>query len=248
MIKTLFVVFTLIFSSSLLAQADDDGIQAVTANLQKLMPHLPIDSITATPIKGLYELVSSNRIYYVNKNGRYLLDGSLIDIVNNKNLTKVTEAKLEVKNKVVRVKQLKTLSKDEMLIYPAKGKTKHFMSVFTDVSCPFCAKLHKEVPELNANGVEVRYMLYPRDYSRVGIRSRSFQTMVSAWCADNPQQALTDSINNKDIAHKSCDHPMLKHIELANKMGLSGTPMIILDDGTLVEGYRPAKALLKAFK
>ncbi len=249
MIKT-FTLFTALFFSSLNFAANGNtskDIQTVTANLKKVIPMLKVDSITPTPLAGVYELVSNNKVYYISKDARYLINGTLIDIIDDKNLTNATLAKLEEKNKVVRVEQLKTIKKEDFLIYPAKGETKHVMSVFTDVSCPFCTKLHQEIDELNDNGVEVRYMFFPRDYSRVGNRSRSFQAMVSVWCADDQKQALTDSKNREEIESKSCDHPLLSHIELAKSMGLSGTPMMILDDGTLFEGFRPASALLKAF-
>jgi thiol:disulfide interchange protein DsbC len=240
MIKILMTVATVLFMANSYASTEKDNtdIAQVTKNLQAVKPDLPITSIKKTDIEGIFELISSGEVYYLSKDAHYIFDGNMIDIVNNINVTSA------VKNST-RVTQLKTLNNDELLIYPAVGEKKHFISVFTDTSCPFCNKLHAEIPDLLKSGVEVRYMLYPRDYSRRGKSSPSYQKMVNVWCADNQQQALTDAKERRPVEDKICETPIAKHMQLAKEMGLSGTPMIILDDGTLIPGYRSAKEILK---
>ena len=58
---------------------------------------------------------------------------------------------------------------------------KSTITVFTDTSCGYCVKLHREIGQTIAGGVKVRYLGYPR----AGVNSPSFKTLVSAWCADN---------------------------------------------------------------
>ncbi|MEZ5448285.1 MAG: DsbC family protein [Thiolinea sp.] len=105
------------------------------------------------------------------------------------------------------------------IIFKAKGDEKHVLSVFTDVTCPFCTKLHKEVDKLNEEGVTVHYLAYPR----AGIGSGSYKDMVSIWCSDNPQEALTKSKNGEKVEAKECENPVANHFALGQKVGVSGT-------------------------
>ena len=116
------------------------------------------------------------------------------------------------------------------------------INVFTDIDCGFCRKLHKEVPSLNKLGIEVRYLAFPR----AGVGSKSYQKAVTAWCADNPLTALTEYKNGVDKQIRECDkNPVAGQYQLGQTLGINGTPAIVLDDGTLVPGYRTADAIAK---
>ena len=129
------------------------------------------------------------------------------------------------------------------LVFAATGKRKATISVFTDVDCDYCRKLHLEVPELNAMGVEVRYLAYPR----AGVGSESYRKIVSAWCATDPNTALTALKAGKTITDNQCsDNPVADQYQLGQQMGISGTPAILLEDGRLLPGYMPAAQLAES--
>ncbi len=238
MLTRILLLFFLLSGQNLWAQTQNQAeIAQVKKNIQKIMPGLPISSLKTTPVKNLYELMVGDSIVYITGDAKYYLAGKLFDVVNQVNLTDAASNQL-------RKKQLKKVSKDEMIIFPAKGEHKYTMSVFTDTSCPFCSRLHKEVPELNENGVEVRYMLYPR----AGVGSHAYQTMVNVWCSKDRQKALTKAKETGELENKNCDTPIGKHMALAREMGLSGTPMIVLENGALINGYKPAKAIIRQLK
>ena len=116
-----------------------------------------------------------------------------------------------------------------MVIFPAVGETKGVVSVFTDVDCGYCRKLHQEVPKLNQMGIEVRYLAYPR----AGVGSRSYQKIVSAWCAADPNKAMTQLKSGMEIPDVSCENPVAAQFDLGQQVGVTGTPAIVLEDGRL---------------
>ena len=113
------------------------------------------------------------------------------------------------------------------------------ITVFTDIDCGYCRKLHQEVPELNRLGIEVRYLAYPR----AGLESESYDKIVSAWCADDQRLALTRAKTGKKIESRDCKNPVAQHFALGGAVGVTGTPSIIFEDGRLLPGYLPAERL-----
>ena len=132
------------------------------------------------------------------------------------------------------------LDESEMVVFePATDNRKAEITVFTDIDCGFCRKLHQEVPELNRLGIAVRYLAYPR----AGVGSESFDKIVSAWCSKDQKRALTRAKAGETIPSLTCDNPVARHFELGGRMGVTGTPAIVLESGRLVPGYLPAERL-----
>jgi len=140
-----------------------------------------------------------------------------------------------------RVEILAKVDRDDMIIFSPEGETRAYIYVFTDVTCFYCQKLHQEVPELNKNGIEVRYLAYPR----AGAGSPGFNQLVSAWCADNPQETLTQLKSKQSVPENICkDNPVAAQFKLGQEMGVNGTPAIITETGEMIPGYRPADQLI----
>ncbi|WP_298610843.1 DsbC family protein [uncultured Thiothrix sp.] len=192
------------------------------------------DSIKPTPVTGVYEAKFGTELIYVSADGRYFFSGDLIDGSSRTNLS-------EQSRTVERKDMLSKVEDKDAVIFKAKGEQKHLLTVFTDVDCGYCIKLHKEVNQLNEAGVSVRYLAYPR----AGIGSESYKKIVNVWCADNKQDALTKSKAGETIASKECENPVAKEFELGQKLGVNGTPALFTEDGTMIPGYRPADQLVK---
>jgi thiol:disulfide interchange protein DsbC len=129
-----------------------------------------------------------------------------------------------------------------MIIFAAAGETRGTVTVFTDVDCFYCQKLHREVPALNEAGIEVRYLAYPRE----GLGGASYRKIATAWCADNPQQVLTQLKNRQAVADNVCPgNPVADQYKLGQQVGVNGTPALVLENGELVPGYMAADALAK---
>ena len=133
-------------------------------------------------------------------------------------------------------------STEDMIIFKPEGEIKAVMNVFTDVDCGYCRKFHQEVPQLNAMGIEIRYLAYPR----AGIPSGSYDKIAKAWCAEDQQDILTKVKSGQRVDVEVCDNnPIAEHYAFGSSIGVTGTPAIILMDGTLIPGYQPADNFAK---
>jgi thiol:disulfide interchange protein DsbC len=219
----------------LLAWADAAADTAIVKQkLAELIPNRTPTSIEASAVPGIYQVAYGVQLFYVSADGKYLFDGELIDTQSRVSLSVEKQSQ-------IRKAMMAGLNAKDMIVFPAKGETKHIITVFTDIDCPYCQKLHNEVPQYNELGVEVRYMLFPRS----GVGSPSYNKAVSAWCAEDKGKALTDAKNGVDIKPLKCDNPVAKQYEIGQQLGVTGTPAVLLDGGELLPGYRPAPEVAK---
>ncbi len=215
------------------ATAADTVPQAVSEQLKRIVPARAPDVIRATPVLGLYEVRYGTTVIYLSDDGRFLIDGSVLDLEQRKNLTEesIKGARLEVLN-----------GADEggMVVYQPK-ETKRTLTVFTDIDCPYCRRLHEERQALLDAGVKLRYLLYPR----AGVGSGAYVKAVNVWCAEDRNQAMDDAKAGMGLENRECETPILDHIRLGATFGLKGTPHIVLDDGDVIGGYMPADKLIE---
>ena len=225
------LIFALLAFSTAVVQADEASIKH---QLQKVIPSLDIKSIQPTPVKGVFEVTIGGDILYVSDDGKYLFQGHLIDVSARKDLT---EAKLSE----VRKQTLAALGEDQTITFKA-DKPKYDVYVFTDIDCGYCRKLHSEIDQYSAQGINIHYLFYPR----AGIGSESYKKAVTVWCSEDKQKALTEAKQGKKMDYKSCDNPVKKHMQLGQEFGARGTPMIVTKQGTIFPGYVPASRLAQA--
>lgn len=136
---------------------------------------------------------------------------------------------------------LSGIKNNEMIIYKPKGHTKAVVTIFTDLECGYCRKLHTEIPKLNDMGIEVRYLAFPRH----GIGSNTYNRMVSIWCSSNPRDALEKAMWGEMPANKTCSHSIDAQYQLGRKLGISGTPTLVFQDGTVLGGYETAERIAR---
>lgn len=210
---------------------------AIETQLKTMLPNTAKATVTPTPVEGLYQVQVGMTVVYMSADGKYLLNGNLIELESRDNLTDLAKSS-------ARQSAMRSISESSMIVYPAKGKQTHFITVFSDIDCPYCAKLHKEIPALNEAGITVRYLGYPRS----GMGSPSYYKAVSVWCAKDSVKAMDDAMLGKPIESKVCVNPVRDHIMEAERFEVNGTPNIILDNGELLPGYVPAKELIKILK
>lgn len=213
--------------------ADHEADPQTLRALEGIFPEMKPDRISHSPIPGLYELTYGPDVVYVTKDGRYLVQGNVFDVAERKNLT-------EPKRRQARIAAIDTLGEDSMIVFGPK-QAKYQVTVFTDVECGYCRKLHQEMNELNGLGVKIRYLAFPR----AGIGSETYNTMVSVWCADDPQKAMTDAKSGRAVAPKQCENPVRDHYTMGRSLGVNGTPTLVLENGEVVPGYVPAQRLVQ---
>lgn len=224
------LLFTLIIGWVSTSVADDAKIRQALA---EFMPGETINNIQPTEIKSLFEVTVGSNIIYASEDGKYLVQGELFDVAAKKNLT---EGNLGAARKAA----IDKVGEAKMIIFKA-DIPKYTVTVFTDIDCGYCRKLHSEINQYLAQGITVRYMFYPR----AGKGSESYKKAISVWCAADQQKALTNAKQGGNIESKACDHPVDQHMALAEAFGLNGTPMIVTAKGAVLPGYVPAPQLAK---
>ena len=210
----------------------DAGLEAVRSKVSEMFDMIDPNDINASPIDGWYTVQKGSIVAYVSADGRYLLQGDLIDLDRGVNLS-------ELSRNDARRELMASLSDEDAILF-SPAEVKHSVTVFTDIDCTYCRKLHSEIDQYMSQGIAVRYVLYPRN-SR---RSHAWTTSENVWCSNDRNSALTAAKLDREFETSSCDASMVaRHYELGQNIGLTGTPAIVTEDGTLIGGYMPPAAL-----
>lgn len=199
-------------------------------------PAAQVSAVEGSPVSGMYLTTIDGVSGYVSADGRYFIVGDMLDLKSRTNVT-------EEKRKATRRELLKKIGPGEAIVFGPE-KPKYTITVFTDADCPYCRKLHGELGELEKKGVAVRYVAFPRS----GPGTKTWRTMTAVWCAEDRREALTQATRGEEVKEeKRCsDGVIKKHYEMGQKMGIPGTPMIVLGDGTSLGGYVAPDKLLVA--
>jgi thiol:disulfide interchange protein DsbC len=211
------------------ATGPDAGIRNAIA---KAVPNTAIDSIKSSPIPGYKEVAIGGQVVYVSNDGRYLIQGSLMELATRENLTDASEA-------VIRRGVLDAVPRERRIIF-SPANPKYRVTVFTDIDCGYCRKLHTQIADYNKAGISVEYLFFPR----AGLNSESYNKAVNVWCAADRRKALTDAKLDKPVPKKTCANPVAADYALGRRVGVDGTPAIYASDGTQLGGYLPPDQML----
>lgn len=214
------------------AAADEATRERIETALQALAPGMKVDAVAPSPIPGFLEVALGARVIYVSQDGTQLLQGSLIDIASRESLTQASEARL-------RRDMLAKVGDDTGITFAA-ANPRYEVTVFTDIDCGYCRRMHGEIAEYNRLGITVNYLFYPR----AGVGSESYQKAVNVWCAPDRRKALTEAKAGKDLPAGNCTSPVTRDYDLGRRVGLDGTPAIYSANGTHLGGYVPPAEML----
>jgi len=204
----------------------------VSKKVSDAYPSISIDKIRKIDDK-FHELIINNQVYYATNDGKYLIVGNVIDLDTKESITENTKMNQ-------RLSIIDSINNENFVIYKPK-KTDHILTIFTDTSCPYCQKLHNEIPVLLDNNIEIRYVLFSRNGNDVD----AYSQLVSAWCSENKTEAL-ENLFAGDILDDAepCDNPIAKNLEHAGLLSVEGTPTIFLEDGRIIPGYQSAENII----
>jgi len=205
--------------------------------LLELSPQMQVERVIPLEELGMYAIeISGGRTIYGMEDGIHFFTGDLFRFEGD--ITNLSELRQNTKRKQL----MNAISdKDTIAFGEGRGGSLETINVFTDVDCGYCRKLHSEIAEINALGIRVRYLAYPRG----GIGSVGYEKLVTAWCAKDPQATLTNLKSGRTMKMSNCESPVKDQYFLGQQIGISGTPAIITSDGRLFPGYLPAGELSK---
>ncbi|MDU7100634.1 MAG: bifunctional protein-disulfide isomerase/oxidoreductase DsbC [Enterobacter sp.] len=208
--KKSFALFTLLAASFTgFAHADDAAIKQSLAKLG-----VTGSDIQPAPVAGMKTVLTNSGVLYVTEDGKHIIQGPMYDVSGAQ--------PVNVTNQLLMAAQ-----------------EKHVITVFTDITCGYCHKLHEEMKDYNALGITVRYLAFPR----AGVQSQPEQDMKAIWCAKDRNKAFDDAMNGKGVKPASCDIDIANHYALGVQFGVSGTPAIVLSNGYVVPGYQGPKEM-----
>lgn len=221
------------------AAVDADAEKRVRAAVQSLGPSIEVDSINPSPLPGFYQVIASGQLVYVSNDGRYVLNGDLLDLRAKQNLSERAWA-------AFRQAELAKVPVAQRIVF-APPQPKYTVSVFTDVNCAYCRMLHSQIAQLNAEGIAVQYLAWPREgvTTTAGEPTPTYREMVSVWCASDRKAAFTAAKQGHAPKPQTCVNPVKDEFDLGVKLGVTGTPTIVGPNGKVLGGYVAPDKLLK---
>ena len=233
-IATLIACLIAMLPIAAVAADADEKLEAVRFKVSEMFEAIEPEDVNASQVDGWYVIQKGSVVAYISDDGRYLMQGELIDLDQQVNLTEQSRSSSR--------RELMASVSDEQTILFAPENPEHTVTVFTDVDCSYCRKLHSQIDEYMEQGIAIRYVLYPRS----GPASHGWSRSEDVWCARDRNNALTMAKLDREFETASCDASIIsRHYVLGQEVGLAGTPAIVLEDGTLIGGY-VAPAGLKA--
>jgi thiol:disulfide interchange protein DsbC len=214
----------------------DDNKPLTPEQLAGELNGVEVKDITSSPIAGIYQVAIGSNVAYVTNDGRYIFHGDIYDAKTSTNLTEETRSS-------ARVAMLKSVDPASMIVFkPKSGPVKHTITIFTDIDCGYCRQFHREIDKVNALGIEVHYLSYPR----TGPNTESWTKAVKVWCAPDRNAALTRAKLGGELPKAACDNsPVAAEYELGQRIGVRGTPAVFSESGELIGGYLAPATLVK---
>ena len=210
--------------------AEIDSVDMLKQALAKSMPNIKPSKISKSPVEGLFEVIIGTQVVYMSVDARYMIEGDLYNFETKENISEGAKSD-------IRLTAISKLGADQMLVYKPKN-VKDIITVVTDIDCPYCRRLHNEIPDYLKKDVEVRYIFMPLK------GAADMKKTISVWCSDDQQLALDVAKAGGEVDEKTCDHPIRQHMALARELGVRGTPAILLENGQLLPGYVPVDKLI----
>jgi thiol:disulfide interchange protein DsbC len=213
-----------------------DGTALTKEELAAKLDGVQASDISDSPVPGIYQVAVGSNVAYVTEDGRYILHGDIYDSLTSTNLTEQTRSR-------ARVGMLASVDPASMIVFsPPDGEVKHTITIFTDIDCGYCRQFHREIDKVNALGIEVHYLFYPR----TGPDTESWEKADKVWCAADHNAALTRAKLGGEVPDATCgDTPVQAHWDLGRRVGVRGTPAIFSETGELIGGYLPPATLVK---
>ena len=222
-------------STATTTSTNADIEQKLAANLAKSGIDAKVTSVTPTAMPSLYWVKAEGLpAFFTDNTGQYIVQGDIVKVGGD--APEPISANLAAADTKV---ALAALDPNDMVIFKPKGETRAVIYVFTDADCGYCRKLHSEIDRINALGIEVRYLPWPRSEQTMPI-------MEAIWCSPDRNQALTAAKQGLPVNAPACDNPVRRIQQLGLDLGVSGTPAIFDANGHQLGGYMPPEQLARA--
>lgn len=228
--KNLFLFTLVAFIANTYAEEANINLDLLKSSIQ---PGTEIHSVKPSPIAGLYEVRINNELLYISKDGKNIINGDIYNLESKTNLTRLASA-------AISKEALASIEDKDKIIYKAKNE-KYKVEVFTDITCPYCTKLHNQMQAYNDAGITIEYLAFPR----AGIPSKAAETMQRIWCAEDKTTAMNQAKAEHKYPEKDCSgQQVTQQFNIGQAIGVNATPTLVFSDGEVSPGYLEAEQLL----
>jgi thiol:disulfide interchange protein DsbC len=227
-----FLAITLILLTNY-ALAD---VSVVVNKLKPFFPEIKAENISPSQLDGYYEVILTNPfidVIYISIDGKYVIQGAVtdLDLMTNISTNRINSIKLNI---------LESISDSDKIVFKAKEE-KYVINVFTDVDCPYCAKLHANMRQMNDLGITVKYLASPLEQLHPNAQS----AMEKIWCAEDRELAMHNYKSKRYLPDSpDCINPVSEQLAISKQLGVNGTPSIFFENGTNLPGYLPPNDIL----
>jgi thiol:disulfide interchange protein DsbC len=227
-----FLAIALIFITSL-AFAD---VSLIVNKLKPYFPEIKAESINTSELDGYYEVVLTDPwidVMYISFDGRYVIQGSVTDLelMANISTNRINSIKRDI---------LEGIGDEDKIIFKAENE-QYVVHVFTDVDCPYCAKLHADMPKLNSLGITVKYLASPLEQ----LHPNAQNAMERIWCSEDRALAIHNYKTRRYLPESpECINPVADQLAISKQLGVNGTPSIFFENGSNLPGYLPPNDVL----
>ena len=227
-----FLAITLILLTNY-ALAD---VSVVVNKLKPFFPEIKAENISPSQLDGYYEVILTDPfidVMYISTDGKYVIQGAVTDLelMTNISTNRINSIKLNI---------LESISDTDKIVFKAKEE-KYVINVFTDVDCPYCAKLHANMRQMNDLGITVKYLASPLEQLHPNAQS----AMEKIWCAEDRELAMHNCKSKRYLPDSpDCINPVSDQLAISKQLGVNGTPSIFFENGTNLPGYLPPKDIL----
>jgi thiol:disulfide interchange protein DsbC len=250
--KKTFATFSLLacVALSLVSFNATSDAKSVEQNLRKAsngrFADAPIEVLGELPLKGFYEVMVGGQYLVVDESASYAFLGGIIDLTTMENIAETRRNKAKAAAAEAAIKKL---PEDIFVTYSPKSEVKGTVYVYSDPNCGYCKKVHKEVNQYLAAGIELNYIPYPI------FGAKSVEQTRQMMCADNPEVAMTELMSGTDKGnYKQSSYPSVcsKLVDMGSEsgrsLGITGTPYIYLSTGKVISGYQDAATIIETLK
>lgn len=194
---------------------------AARAAIQKASPMQQVKAFRKSALPGFYEGVIAGQVVYASEDGTYVIRGQVDNLATGANLTEDSMA-------ARRLETLAAIGADQRLTY-APPQPLYRVTVFTDVDCPYCRRLHAQMSEYNRLGIAIDYVFFP-----LSIHPDANRKSNDVWCASDRKAAYDAVMSGHALDRRTCDSPVVETVKAGSEIGVAATPTAIGPDGRVI--------------
>ena len=133
-------------------------------------------------------------------------------------------------SKSEKAEAVKHMAEHDLIVYKPEAEVWQTVTIWTNVDCPHCRRVHGKLEEMGRIGIRVRYAAWPWNNNEAKMRS--------VWCAPDRHMAMEKAKKGRSITFRECDDTMAQQQEVGRSIGIRAVPQLVTESGESRRGYK----------